>query len=185
MKKIFGASILIFLFTQCNNANQQDSNDKVEENKNTLEGIIYRDKNEIKELQKYQDAGGAVIEYAQDTSLNMEFGISQLIDTINNRTIILFEKFIDEKGNPKPKYQIIDTINIENLADNEAVEYCNCRQDTIRDSEIIAIIKREDKEYYTEIKKAWRADTKTGKIVPINNLKNINCENAAYGAEGE
>jgi hypothetical protein len=184
MKKIsktLTISLLLFVMTNCNNSDKQISNDKTEETKNTLEGIIYRDKNEIKELLKYEDVGGAVIEFAQDTANNMDFGISQFMDTINNKRIILFEKFIEEKGNPKPKYQIIDTLNIDNLKENENVEYCNCRQDTLPDSEIIAIVEIEDKEYYNKIRKAWRADTKTGKIVPIIDTKKINCETAWQG----
>ena len=179
MKKIsktLTISLLLFVMTNCNNSDKQTSNDKTEETKNTLEGIIYRDKNEIEELLKCKDLGGAVIEFAQDTANNMDFGISEFMDTINNKRIILFEKYIHEKGYPNPKCQIIDTLNIDNLKENEIVQYCDCRQDTLQDSEIIAIAEIEDKAYYNKIRKAWRADTKTCKIVPIIDTKKINCE---------
>jgi hypothetical protein len=78
---------------------------------------------------------------------------------------------------------IIDIIEIDKkeLQGNKLTEYCN----TIKgaDTEIIALVKETDNnaEFYTKIKKAWRANRKIGKFEKIAKRKVINCSNDNYG----
>ena len=62
------------------------------------------------------------------------------------------------------------------------ISYQLCRKDTVDDSEIIALVELEQKQYFNRVKKAWRADRKQRKIIPID-IKNIDCFNEGYGAE--
>lgn len=157
--------------------------DSFGDRQNPLYGIIYRHEKEVPQFKNYKDIGGSVIDNIKDKSGNYEFGISHLTDSI--RHILTFEQFIREPNNPQPKYQILDTINIDNIKENEFITYCNCRQETIFDPEIIAlVIADEDKEYYDKIVRAWRADTKAGKIILIENTTGINCINEGYGLDG-
>ncbi len=151
--------------------------------KNSLIGIIYRDPKEVAQFKNYRNMGGSVIENYKDTSLNYEFGIAHFSDSVKN--ILTFERIIIESDNPQPKYKILDTINIDNIKENQYITFCKCRQDSIIDPQIIAlVIPEDDKEIYTKILRAWRADTKTGKIKLIRNTKRINCINESYGLDG-
>jgi hypothetical protein len=121
--------------------------------KNPLYGIIYRHEREVPQFKNFKDIVGSVIANFKDKVGNYEFGISHLTDSI--RHILSFEQFIREPNNPQPKYQILDTINIDNINENEYITYCNCRQDTIFDPQIVAlVIADEDEEYYDKIVRA-------------------------------
>ena len=150
---------------------------------NPLYGIIYRDEKEVPQFKNYKNVGGSVMYNFKDEAENYKFGISHLTDSIRN--ILTFEQFISEPNNPQPKYQILDTINIDNIKEYEIITYCECRQDTIFDPQIIALIKAEQDNDYYRIVRAWRADTKTGKIVLIKNTNGINCNLPSYyGLDG-
>ncbi len=156
--------------------------DSFGDRQNYLCGIIYRHEKEVPQLKNYKDVGGSVIDNIKDNSSNYEFGIAHLTDSI--RHILIFEKFVREPNNSQPKYQILDTINIGIIRENEYIAYCHCRQDTTFDPEIIAlVVADEDKEYYDKIVRAWRADTKIGKIILLKNTKGINCVNEGYGLD--
>src|SRR6266446_4215147 len=172
---ILTSLLLIIILTGC---------ERFGNRQNPLYGVIYRDTKEVAQFKNYKDIGGSVIGNIKDKSGDYEFGISYLTDSVRN--ILTFEKFVREPNNPQPKYLILDTINIDQLKENEYITFCDCRQDTISDPEIIAIVIADDnKEYYYKIVKAWRADTKTGRITIIKNTKGINCINEGYGLEGD
>jgi len=59
-------------------------------------------------------------------------------------------------------------------------EYCHTKKGA--DTEIIALVKNtnNDNEFYTEIKKAWRANRKTRKFEKITKRKVIKCANENY-----
>ena len=167
-----GLFLTVFL-TSCN-----DFGDR----QNPLYGIIYRLEKEVTQFKNYKDIGGSVIDNTKDEAGNYKFGISHL--TNNVRHILTFEQFIREPNNPQPRYQILDSINIDNIKEIEYITYCICRQDSIYDPQIIAlVIADEEQEYYDKIVRAWRADTETGEIVLIKNTKGINCINEGYGLD--
>ena len=148
---------------------------------NPLFNKIYRNVDELLGIKYEQTQSGAMLQ-GDKIRKDKEFGISHIV--INKRNIITFEEIISENGNPKPKYLVLDTINVDNLKKSEFITYCNCRQDSVDDPEIIALIEfEEDTEYFYKVIKAWRADTKTGKITVIKSTKGINCINDGYGSE--
>jgi hypothetical protein len=168
---IFTGFFLAVLLTNCNDYGNKQ---------NPLYGVIYREKTEVPQFLNYKDSGGSVIDKVEDESLNHKYGISHLENNV--RHILIFEQFIGEENTSQPKSQILDTINIDNVKKSEYLTYCNCRKDTIFDPEIIAIVLADkDNEYYDKIIKAWRADTKSGKIILIKDTKGINCINEGYG----
>ena len=78
---------------------------------------------------------------------------------------------------------VIDIIKISKaeLQGNKLTEYCHTKKGA--DTEIIALVKNtnNDNEFYTEIKKAWRANRKTGKFEKVNRRKITKCNNESYG----
>ncbi|MBL7935271.1 MAG: hypothetical protein JNM51_05615 [Bacteroidia bacterium] len=193
MKTLYFIPIIIFL-----SCNSTTSHSEIVESSNNIKDIskdtitfgnitnplhnkIYRNVDELLGIKYEGTPSGAMIQ-GNNIRKDKEFGISHI--TLDKRNIITFEEIIRENGNPKPKYLVLDTINVDNLNKSEFITYCNCRRDSIDDSEIIALVEfEEDTEYYHKIIKAWRADTKTGKITIIKNTKGINCINEGYGAE--
>jgi len=150
---------------------------------NPLFGKTYRNIEDIPELHHWKDLGGSVIESSEDANGEFRFGIGLFEDTNGNR-VCTFEEFSNRDEQGKVKYKILDTINIGKLKDNELLTFCNCQRDTILDNEIIAVvIYAENQWIYDKIVRAWRADTKTGKLLPINDLQGIYC--IEYGDPSE
>ncbi len=143
---------------------------------NPLYGKIYKRITDIPELKNWTKLGGGVIYPKNSENQDLQFGISNYKDD-NGDMVFILQEFVeqDEKGK-NPKYKILDTLNIGKLKNNELAWYQQCRKNTIFDSEIIAIVVAgECKNYEDNIVKAWRANTKTGKIQTIENLIGIDC----------
>lgn len=146
----------------------EDSGNK----KNPLYGKVFRDLSEIPEFKNYTDLGGSIC------------GVSHFKDDKDN-ILCISNEILKPDENGKVKYKIIDTINVGKLKGREHFTYCNCRQDTTWDSEIIALVVAEDeKEFYDKIVKAWRIDQNTMTFSLIKNTKGINCVNEGFGLDG-
>ena len=149
-----------------------------ENKQNLLGGKVFKSGKEVSELTNWTHGGGAVIHTGKNENGTFRFSVGRYIDE-NETLIITFEEFLyDEYGNVN--FKVLDIINIGRLKENENLEYCDCRLDKVLDSEIIAVVIWEDKEFHDKIVKAWRANTKTGKIEPIG-IEEIDCENEGYG----
>ncbi len=143
---------------------------------NPLYGKKFKEIKDISGLENYKSIGGSVIESYKDKNGDHKFGIGQY--RYDETYFIAFEEFLKSDKNKNFKNKILDTINISKIKPWQSITYCHCIQDTILDNELIAFVIRDDKSiYYDTIIKAWRADTKTGKIIPIKNLKSIKCPN--------
>lgn len=111
----------------------------------------------------------------QKENFDTDFGIA--FSYSDTKTFLLFFKIENTKK------IIIDIIEIDKkeLQGNKLTEYCN----TIKgaDAEIIALVKETDNnaEFYTKIKKAWRANRKIGKFEKIAKRKVKKCSNENYG----
>ena len=145
---------------------------------NPLYGRMYKDIEDIPELKSGNDDtwGERVILASEDSNGFYQLGISYFVDDKKN-VICLFNKYVIINSITHSK--ILDTINIGKLKDREHI-ILNCIQNgSIMDSEIIAVVRlQEGKNFYEvsefkNIVKAWRADTKTGIIKPIENVKGI------------
>lgn len=151
------------------------------EEPNELYGTVFREISEIPQLKDYEDQGGSLLG-TSDSLRNSKYAIGQYGNDKN--FLIIFEELIKEPNNPKSKFKILDTLNISKLNPDEILTYTTCRLNKIHDSKIIAIVKShssDDVEFYDHILKAWRVDTKTQKIVPIEDVKGIDCINEGYG----
>jgi hypothetical protein len=145
---------------------------------NPMYGTVYKRITDIPELKNYTSLGGGVIYPNEPENYDLRFGISNCKDE-NGNMIFFFEEFVehDEKGR-NPKFKILDTLNVGKLKTNEFAWYQQCRKYAAFDSEIIAIVIAGEYNYYEyHTVKAWRANTKTGKIQAIENLKGIYCVN--------
>lgn len=148
---------------------------------NPLYGKVYGNIAEIPELSNFTHMQGSLIDEGNTDNVEYRFGISSF-GTENDFIICVFDELLKPHEKGKANYKILDTINVGQIKETEYLSFCDCRQDTILDSEIIAIVLAEHhKEYYDQVTKAWRANTKTGKIEVIKNLKGINCYNDGYG----
>jgi len=78
---------------------------------------------------------------------------------------------------------VIDFVEIDKkeLQGYKLTEYCYSKKGA--DAEIIALIKdtSADTEFYTKVKKAWRANRKMGKLEEIPKRKVKKCSNENYG----
>ena len=154
---------------------------------NPLYGKVYRDIADVLGLKYGNESWGSrVIDASKNENGDYRFGINFFTDDNEKNIICVFDEIIDNE-NGKPNYKILDTINIGKLKDNEYFVF-DCEQNhTIWDTEIFAVVIVEndneffDNEFFDKIVKAWRADTKTGKIKPIKNLKGLIGINDSYG----
>ena len=166
--------VLTIIFSSCNEFGNRQ---------NPLYGKIFRNITEIPELKNFTPLGGSVMDAGKTENGDYRFGIASFRGN-NDFIICIFEEFLEATEKGKVNYKILDTINIGQIKETEYLTYCNCRQDTIADSEIIAIVVADrDNEYYNRIIKAWRANTKTGKIEIIKDKTGINCSNEGYGLD--
>lgn len=187
MKRILlpAAFLLAFSFFSCNGNRDETKKEDSAKPQNdavpaapSLFGKIFREPSELPELAAYSDIGGAVI---TDPSVkDFEYGIGWLQSA--NENMIILEKFIDQPDG-KTKYQVVDTIMVPKYGPGEYISYCNCYANDVFDSRLIALVKVNEGPYYTEIIKAWRADARSGKIIPILDTKGIKCTNESFGAE--
>ena len=141
--------------------------------------ITYRTHSEIQYLRDYKQNKGSLV----STGAN-EYGLAISEIQNKNKRIILLEKIVDE-GKPKKKFKIVDTLNIDNLKENEFALFGECERGEIPDRGIIAILKGnindEDLESFTNVQKAWKVNIKTEKIELLTDLNGIECANSAYG----
>ena len=122
--------------------------------------------------QEIKSEGGFLLDRDKfDTDYGIAFSNSE------TKIFILFFKIENTKK------IIIDIIDVDKkeLQGNKLTEYCH----TIKgaDAEIIALVKDTDNnaEFYTKIKKAWRANRKIGKFEKITKRKVKKCSNENYG----
>ena len=170
-----------------NNKEELLSCDNFGNRQNPLYGKIYRNITDILNL-KYGNEpwSSRVIDASKNENGNYRFGISFFTDENDMNIVCVFDEIIyNETG--KPNYKILDTLNVGKLKDGEYFVF-DCKQDnTIWDTEIFAIVFVENddelynNEFYDKIVKAWRANTKTGIIKPIKNLKGLIGINEGYG----
>jgi len=108
-------------------------------------------------------------------NFDTDFGI--VFSHSHSKTFLLFFKIENTKN------IIIDIVKInkKELKENKLTEYCYSKKGA--DSEIIALVSdtNNDTEFYTKIKKAWRANRKIGKFEKVNRRKIIKCGNESYG----
>ena len=187
MRKLLSFVVFIFLFS-CNSGETKKvetddtvgksetvktEKESVEKQINEKEVKRYRNLNELEEFKDFDIGGGALI------GENLDYSISSLLHKeIKTTRLIALEKVYS--GSPSA-FSLIDTLIVENIPENHYFGYQLCRLNGEMDSEIIVLYESEENvEYYTKIKRAWRADTKLQKIVEID-TSGIDYCNEGYG----
>jgi|GEM_PF-4173716 len=144
---------------------------------NLLDGQIFRRNRELAALVNWTSVGGSLI----DTSSNdqdVKFAIGHYIDE-NENAIVTLEKLL-YGALELIGFKVLDAINVGKLNENELLQAFQCRLNMVYDNEIIAVVIWEsDKEFFDKVIRAWRADTKTGKIKEID-IEGIDCENIGF-----
>ncbi len=150
-----------------------------EKTKETIFDIVFRKIEDVEYFKDFEKNSATVINYENS---KWEYVFVEM-QKQNNRIIVL-EKII-ETGEPKKKYQILDTIHVNNITEKEFVSIGVCQNNEKVDSRIFAIIERTendfDLEYYSKIKKAWKANLDNKKIEKMSEINGITCMNEGYG----
>lgn len=180
--------ILIFLTFSCSHIKEEKKSEKRQieqeklvdsESKKTIFDVVFRNINDLKQFEDFEMNSGTVIDYDKS---EWEFAFLEIQH--QNKHIVILEKII-ETGEPKKNYQILDTIHINDLKETEFISIGSCQNKGKPDARILTIIDRADVgfevEYYTKIKRAWKANLLTGKIEKISDIKGIVCTNDGYG----
>ncbi len=97
----------------------------------------------------------------------------------NKENIVLFNKItLDE--NYQEHYSIIDTLKIKSLNNNTYISIGYCEMENSLPEEIIAILRRTEKDTIQEILKAWKANSESKKIEEIKDITKLTCLNEYY-----
>lgn len=190
MNKLF-IYTLMFLTFSCADSKKKERSEKTqtkrkeitvserEKTKGTIFDIVFRKIEDIEYFKDFERNSATVINYENS---RWEYAFVE-IQNKNNRIIIL-EKII-ETGEPKKKYQILDTIHINNITEKEFTSMGVCQNNEKVDPRIFAIIEATendfDLEYYSKIKKAWKANLDNKKIEEMSEISEITCMNEGYG----
>lgn len=155
--------------------------DSLGNKQNVLCGIEYYDHKEVASFKDYINIGGTIVG-EKNKSGDYQFTVSQL--SKGKQKIIVFEQIIsykkNEDGSSSPKFRILDTVNII-INKNEYLNLFECRQNSLKNSCLIAIVIDEiGEKYHDQIIKAWLLNTETGKIIELKNTKGIDCYNDSF-----
>jgi uncharacterized Zn ribbon protein len=160
MKKLF---CLIFclgyfaiLFAQSNTLNTK-----------TAIGKTYKRIDEIVEFKNFKEGEGVLIADIKET--NKIF--SKISD--GKYTVVLFTEF-STKG-----YKILAILDLGKIEKNIRLVLRECRVDAKTDGFIVALLKEQNKAYFTNVIKAWKVDQIANTFIAIP-VKGIDCFNDEF-----
>ena len=120
--------------------------------------------------------GGALI---SEVNEEKEYGIAEMQ---KGRVRVLWFEYLtrrDDKGSPY--WELKDALLIPRYPKSQILTYSFCWTNNQPDKEIVAIVDHQSGvEYFTRVRKAWRANRQTGKFEVIP-TKGIKCENEGAG----
>lgn len=90
--------------------------------------------------------------------------------------LLLFTVLTDTATNT---YEILDVLQVKNVKPGLEFKSVTCRRNKIENAEIVALVLPRDKEYFTDVRKAWICDKKKKQFRWIA-LKGIDCQNEGY-----
>ena len=190
MKKI-SIFIVIFLTFSCSDSKRKKEPERLQikekgiiilkskQTEKSIFDIVFRKIEDVEYFKDFQMNSGTVLNYG-----NSEWKYASSVLQNKNKRIITLEKII-ETGESQSKFQILDTLHINNLTENEFISIGICEKNGKVDSRIITIIERPENAFnlktFSEIKRAWKANFKTEKIEKISKIKGIRCMNESSG----
>src|SRR5688572_25161350 len=90
--------------------------------------------------------------------------------------VVLFSVLTDTV---KYVFKILDVLHLKNVWEGLEFKSVTCRQNKIENNEIVALVNPAEKEYFTDIKKAWLCDWDKRRFMAIP-VKGIDCLNEGY-----
>ena len=76
-------------------------------------------------------------------------------------------------------FKILDVLHLKNVKEGLEFKSVTCRRNKIENSQILALVRTGEKEYFTEVKKAWICDWEKRRFRAIP-VKGIDCLNEGY-----
>lgn len=144
-----------------------------------LIGRIFDNYKEIPEFAVFEGMSAAIVDVDKP---GQEYKYAVMYLRNSERGLLVFEQIIRRDSSGNVWYKILDTCNINRIEPDEDVVLVGCHDFGIRDTEIAVMVKADySKEYFEHILRAWRTDRKTGKIVPLQNLRGLKCINDGFG----
>ncbi len=133
-----------------------------------LIGKVYKKPQELPFFKSFTDIGGLVME-----PTNTGYTLNRI--TNGKCTYILLEKIINPNSRGTIYYKLLDTLNLGMIDIKKTLVMLEgCMINNKSDSEIIATVKNANKEKFSSVLKAWRANRKTNKFEKILS-KGISC----------
>jgi hypothetical protein len=167
MKGIYATAILLMvLLVGCNDFGNR---------KNPLYGIIFRNVKEIPGMKTFESGRGWLLCDLGKIECT-KFGISIAIN--NNDLVVIFDSIVYDNNSQKPKYQILDTVNVCNVNKFSSIVGCvGTKRNGIADAELIELITGGK----SKVLNAWRSNRKTGRIELIKDIKGISWVSDIFG----
>ena len=160
---------LSLLITGCENKKKSLSNKETDLMERSFSN--FKELSVFEEYDKIKDTA-----YAKD-GLDLTHRITHI--RRNQENIVLFNKItLDE--NYQEHYSIIDTLKIKDLKNDTYISIGYCEMENTLPEEIIAILRRTEKDTIQEILKAWKANSETKKIEKIKDIIKLKCLNEFY-----
>ena len=133
-----------------------------------LVGKSYTDSRNIKGLKNWQFREGSLITPVDDPEM-------MTVDVFQKGTTcaVLFSYMEDTASHV---FVIVDVIEVKNVPKGWEVRGALCRQNTVENVEIVALVKPNMKEFSTTVKQAWRLDRDKRRVEALS-TKGIDCIN--------
>ena len=134
------------------------------------------------------EAGGAKLKSLGGVLIDLEseqpYSLHQVVEGVT-KMLWLEKRLRDDQG--KKYWEVRAVLTLPRIGDDEVlvcggVPLSPCKIEGISDPEIFAIAKYEDKEFFTTIKRAWRANRQLERFEEISS-NGIICSNEGYGVE--
>ncbi|MFB2891337.1 hypothetical protein ACE1CI_00165 [Aerosakkonemataceae cyanobacterium BLCC-F50] len=146
---------------------------QVKQNTRSYIGLRYQGRKLPKGIQEI--AGWTV---GTGTEPRQSYGVSYVRQ--GSQQMLWFQNLVSRDRSGNPNWEVIDAISLPKFNTGEQIAPPTCKLKGVSDPELIALVKYEDKEILTNIRRAWRANRRTRKIEEIP-PKNIVCQNPAWG----
>ncbi|WP_157717360.1 hypothetical protein [Christiangramia echinicola] len=166
MRKLITILTLSLLIMSCENKKKSSSSNETD--------LMEKSFSDFKELSVFQEYDKITdTSYAKD-GYDSTHRITHIKS--NEENIVLFNKITLDENNQE-HYSIIDTLKIKDLKNDTYISIGYCEIENTLPEEIIAILRRTEKDTVQEILKAWKANSETKKIEEIKDFTKLKCLN--------
>lgn len=115
----------------------------------------------------------------------LRYGINNVL--LGDKLLMLFSETIGYESDGRAIWTVLDAVSVpaDNMMLSETVQgeympWSMCLLDGTADPEVLAIVRLEDEEFFSDIRQAWRANRQTGALEEIS-VEGIRCANPGWG----